>query len=87
MTADHDVQDGAFTARLRPVNIGDYVFIGIRALILPSVSIGNGAVVAAASVVTTDVPPFAIVSGNPAKIIGWRSKDLNYSLDYRPSFQ
>lgn len=53
--------------------IGNDVWIGFNAIILPSVSkIGNGAVIGAGSVVTKDVPPFAVVAGNPAKIIKFR---------------
>lgn len=64
-----------------PVVIEDYVFIGPRAIILPGVTIGKGAVVGAGAVVTKDVPPFAIVGGVPAKIIGERkNKDLHYKL-------
>lgn len=44
-------------------------WIGARSVILKGVKIGKGAVVAAASVVTKDVPPYAIVAGNPAKVI------------------
>lgn len=56
-------------AEAKPVTVGDDVWIGQRALILPGVSIGTGAIVAAGSVVTRDVPPFAVVAGNPAKVI------------------
>lgn len=49
--------------------IGDNVWIGEGAIILSGVTIGNGAVVAANSVVTKDVPPFAVIGGNPARII------------------
>ena len=53
----------------KPVNIGDDVWIGGGATILPGVTVGKGAVVAAAAVVTKDVPPFALVAGNPARVI------------------
>jgi len=52
-----------------PVFIEDDVWIGARCVILPGVRIGEGAVIAAGSVVTKNVPPFAIVGGVPAKII------------------
>ena len=51
------------------IRIGDDVWIGAGAIILPGVTIGEGAVVGAGAVVTKDIPPFAIVVGNPAKII------------------
>ncbi len=55
------------------VSIGDDVWIGIRAIILPGVQIGKGAVVAAGAVVTRDVEPYSIVAGVPAKKIGERN--------------
>jgi len=55
--------------------IGDYAWIGMRAIILPGADIGEGAIVQAGSVVMGKVPPCAIVAGNPAKVIGWRDMD------------
>lgn len=52
--------------------VEDDVWIGFRATILSGVRIGQGAVVAAGAVVTRDVPPYAIVGGVPAKVIGYR---------------
>lgn len=54
------------------ISIGDNVWIGANSVILPDITIGEGAVVAAGAIVTKDVPPFAIVAGNPAKIIKYR---------------
>lgn len=63
------------------VEIGDYVFIGPRAIILPGVKIGRGAVVAAGAVVTKDVDELSIVGGVPAREIGKRnSENLTYKL-------
>lgn len=52
--------------------IGNDVWIGYRATILSGVTVGDGAVIAAGAVVTKDVPPYAIVGGNPAKLIKYR---------------
>lgn len=79
--SQHDINDENFAAKDASVVIEDYVFIGPRSIILPGVTIGKGAIVAAAAVVTKDVPPYAIVGGVPAKIIGERKlKSLNYKL-------
>ena len=79
--SQHDANDENFTAINKPVNIEDYVFVGPRAIILPGVKIGKGAIIAAGAVVTKDVPRFSIVAGIPAEIIGERKiKDLQYKL-------
>lgn len=57
------------------VVIGDDVWVGARVIILPGVNIGKGCIIAAGSVVTKDVPEYAIVGGNPAKIIKMRNDD------------
>ncbi|XOV79159.1 MAG: CatB-related O-acetyltransferase [Aestuariibacter sp.] len=54
------------------VKIGHGVWIGDSVIILPNVSIGNGAVIGAGSIVTKDIPPFAVAVGNPAKVIKYR---------------
>lgn len=53
----------------RPVHIGNNVWIGFEACVLPGVTIGEGAVVGARSVVAGDVPPYTVVAGNPARVI------------------
>lgn len=87
LTLGHDPQSPNFTDRGGDVVIGDRVWIGYRALILPGVEIGEGAVVAAGAVVTKSVPPFTIVGGNPARKIGERTTNLSYELNYSPLFQ
>lgn len=60
-----------------PVEIGNDVWIGLESTILDGVKIGDGAIIAAKSVVTKDVPPYAIVGGIPARIIKFRfNKDI-----------
>lgn len=55
---------------LKPVEIGEYTFIGGGSAVLPGVKIGKGCVVGVNSVVTKDVPDYTIVAGNPARILG-----------------
>ncbi|HEY9604712.1 MAG TPA: acyltransferase [Allocoleopsis sp.] len=86
LTADHDLKSSDFQTRIRPVTIEDYVFIGTRAMILPGVTLGKGAAVAAGAVVTKSVSPFTIVAGVPAKPIGKRPTELHYSISYRRLF-
>ena len=52
-----------------PIVIGDDVFVGMEALVLKGVTIGDGAVVGAGAVVTQDVPPRTVVAGNPAQAV------------------
>lgn len=86
--SEHDLESKEFKAREEAVEIGDYVFVGPRAIILPGVKIGKGAVVAAGAVVTKDVPDFAIVGGVPAKVIGERkNKKPSYRLGRARLFQ
>ncbi len=78
-TEQHDHRDPMFRCNSSDafsVNIGDRAWIGPNAIILHGVHIGEGAVVAAGSVVTKDVPPFTIVAGVPARKIGLRNKNL-----------
>lgn len=59
----------------KEVIIGNDVWIGTRAIILSGITIGNGAIIAAGAIVTKSVPDFAIVGGNPARIIKYRGDE------------
>lgn len=86
--SEHDILSSNFHAIMAPIQIGDYSFIGPRAIILPGVKIGKGAVVGAGAVVTKDVSDFTIVGGIPAEVIGKRElKDPHYKLGRARLFQ
>lgn len=86
-TSSHFVNSSDFSCFYKPVTICDYAWIGARAVILPGVTIGKGAVLGTASIATKDISDFSICVGSPAKPIGTRSTDLTYKLDYFPFFQ
>lgn len=84
LTADHDVNDIDFAARYRKITIKDRVWICTRSTVLGGVTIGEGAVVAAGSLITKDVEPYTIVGGVPAKVIGYRNKNIKYEIPKAP---
>jgi acetyltransferase-like isoleucine patch superfamily enzyme len=86
LTAEHDIQATNFNGVREAVEIGDYVFIGTRAMILPGVTLAVGSVVAAGAVVTKSIAPYSVVAGVPARIIGSRNANLNYTCRYRRLF-
>jgi acetyltransferase-like isoleucine patch superfamily enzyme len=86
--SEHDINSPEFAPVSAKVEIKDYCFIGPRVIILPGVTVGKGAVVAAGAVVTKDIPDFAIVGGVPAKQIGVRGlKEPRYKLGRARLFQ
>ena len=85
---EHNINSSDYGNSFGPVEIGDYVFIGPRAIILPNIKIGKGAVVAAGAVVTKDIPEFEIWGGVPAKKISDRKiENPNYRLGRPMLFQ
>jgi maltose O-acetyltransferase len=86
--SQHDVDAPDFKAIEKPVEIGDYVFIGPRSIVLPGIKIARGAIIAAGAVVTKDVAPGEIVGGVPAKKIRDRKlEDYRYRLGRARLFQ
>lgn len=86
-TEEHNVISPDHSLKASRVVIEDYVWIASRAIILPGVKIGKGAVIAAGAVVSKDIEPYTIVGGVPAKKIGMRNNNLNYTLNHHPFFE
>ena len=87
-TNQHNIHSPTFGNQYEAVTIKDYVFIGPRAIILPGVTIGKGAVVAAGAVVTKDIPDLEIWGGIPAqKIANRKVTKLQYNLGRPMLFQ
>lgn len=81
-TLNHDYSDIHFCDKGAPVTIGAYSWICSRSIILPGITIGEGAVVASGAIVTKDVPPYSVVGGIPARVIGKRErKEYKYGYD------
>ena len=85
-TLEHDKDSPDFGPKGAPVVINDRAWLGSRATVLPGVTIGEGAVICAGAVVTSDVAPYEVVAGVPARKIADRSRDLTYTLTHRLPF-
>ena len=73
---ERDVQTSdASTAPPTTIVVGENVWIGARAVLLPGARIGDGAIIGASTVVDFEVPPDAIVAGNPARVVSWVRAD------------
>lgn len=81
-TLGHNLNSPLFESKGLPVKIEDNVFIFSNAMIMPGVTVHEGAIVLAGSVVTKDVPAWTIVGGNPAKEIRMRERDISYKSKY-----
>ena len=84
LTLGHDPQSPEFADKGGEVVIGDRAWICFRSIILPGVTIGEGAVVAGGAVVSRSVEPYTIVAGSPARPVGMRATDLRYHCEFAP---
>lgn len=64
----------------KEVVIEDDVWLGACAFVMPGVTIGKGAIVSACSVVGKSIPPYALVAGNPGRIVGWRKRPASEAI-------
>jgi acetyltransferase-like isoleucine patch superfamily enzyme len=78
-TASHDFNHPSWPLKKKKILIDDYAWIASDSIVLPGITIGYGAVIGAGSVVREDVPPYAVVTGNPAKIVKYRKGPFSYS--------
>jgi len=68
--APHRLRDlGYVPVVVEPVRLESHSFIGVNSVVMPGVTVGEGAVVASGAVVLADVPPYCMVAGNPAKVV------------------
>ena len=81
-TLGHNIDSAKFETKGAPVMIEDNVFIFSNVMVMPGVTIGNGAIVLPGSVVTKDVPSRMIVGGNPARVIKERTAEIDYNQSY-----
>lgn len=86
VSASHDVHSDKFLSCMRSVLIQNRAWLGARAMVLPGVVVGEGAVLGAGAVAARSIPARAICVGNPARVVGERRGELNYSLRYFPWF-
>ncbi len=78
-SVNHRFEDPAVPIQLqgwdhKPVSIEEDVWLAANVFIMPGVTIGRGAVISACSVVHKSIPPYALVAGNPARVVGWRKR-------------
>jgi maltose O-acetyltransferase len=81
-TLGHDISSRKFSTVGKSVRICDNVFIFSNSMIMPGVTIGEGAIILSGSVVTKDVEPWTIVGGNPAKKLKDRLEGVEYQSNY-----
>jgi maltose O-acetyltransferase len=83
----HDIDSEYFHGKSLPKKIGDLVFIGWNAIVLPGADMGKGAVLSAGSVLVNNAVDGGVYAGNPAILVRKRTSELNYKIDHRPLFQ
>ena len=85
-TAGHDLNDKFFSNILKPVELKDYVAVGTASMIMPGVIMNKGSVLYPNSTLTKSTEEYGIYGGNPAMLIGYRNKDLEYNPTWNSKF-
>ena len=85
-TGGHEIDSINFRYYGKSVNINDFVWIGTRAMIMPGVTVGKGAVILPGAIVTHNCEAFGIYAGIPARKIGERNRNIDYTLEWRSYF-
>lgn len=85
-TSSHEVNSPSFECFYKPVVLEDRAWIGARAVIMPGVTMGKGSVLGANSTATKSIPDFSIQVGSPAKEVGKRNPNIDYTIEYHPYF-
>lgn len=85
-TLGHNIHSPKFETKGAPVTIGDNCFIFSNVMIMPGVTIEDGAVILPGSIVTKNVPAYSVYGGVPAKYIRDRNKKIDYKLNYNYLF-
>ncbi|VAW52097.1 hypothetical protein MNBD_GAMMA05-629 [hydrothermal vent metagenome] len=85
-TEQHNINSANYDTVKKEVVLHDNVVIGSYSLILPGVTVSEGAVIAAGSVVPKDIPEYVMAAGNPAIVKSDRNKEINYKLNFRRPF-
>lgn len=84
LTLGHDPRSTDFSDKGGPVNVGDYCWIAYRATVLPGITLAEGTVLGAGSLLTRDTEPYGIYAGVPAVKCGERPRELHYQLNFKP---
>ncbi len=79
-TGTHKFDDPNLALQIAKITVGKDAFIGARVFVLPGITIGEGALIGACSVVTHDVPPWTIAAGNPCRSLGVRARLLRHEV-------
>lgn len=86
ITGTHDLDSPRFEASFAPIVVEDYAWLATRVTVLPGVTVGRGAVIAAGALLTRDAAPMTVYTGVPARPVRARTAEPEYEQNFRPSW-